>query len=485
MIDHDTGGYRYDLSIQTYEWLKHASENSYHYWYYNQDAGYTGNEQDFHDLVPVITGEQGDYHRRFPGSEPTDDASANALDLASGAAFLPSGKSHGDLNTPGTLMHDAWAAIASAPTGALRKLSEYAFTNLIYETGWHEEDDGSTSSYQGTAYGNPWPHADVTWDGLNTWALRLQNHVRSTGIIAHAAHWADDVKNGLLGPQTTVNAVDLDQDGENEYVMYNNRVYVCFERHGGRLVHGFAFHNAFGDALQVLGAPLVNPSEPGEEESVGTDANRCSTFKDMSITYVDDTYSVSLGADYLLLTSGDGLVSKRITLPAGSGTLGADYTNSTGATLYVRVGASPNVQDLIFGGRDHLSTAGSATQYRIDNAAGGFVRVFFQTATHNPAPSDAGFENRNLALTEQVEVSGGSSFAFGVQIGSSMFDADADGDVSLSDLTAFESCFGGPNAALPGGCTADVDLLDWDTDGDVDLTDFAGFQRLFTGDPAP
>ena len=46
LIDH---GDRFDLSLQTYEWLKHASEDSYHYWYYNEDGGFTGNEQDFYD----------------------------------------------------------------------------------------------------------------------------------------------------------------------------------------------------------------------------------------------------------------------------------------------------------------------------------------------------------------------------------------------------------------------------------------------------
>ena len=98
VIDH---GNRTDLSVQTYEWLKHASENSYHYWYYNSDASFTGNEQSFYDLVPVITGPQGDYHAR--GVTPASDGPA-----------LPSGKKHGDMNTPGTLMHDSWAALQAA-----------------------------------------------------------------------------------------------------------------------------------------------------------------------------------------------------------------------------------------------------------------------------------------------------------------------------------------------------------------------------------
>ena len=469
-------GYRTDLSLQTYEWLKHASENAYHYWYYNNNAGYTGIEQDFYNLVPVITGEQGDYHRRF-GTSITSDAQANSVD----GPKLPSGKIHGDLNSAGTLMHDTWAAIDSAPAGQLKKLAEYVYSALIYETAWHEEDDGSTGSYQGTNFGSPWPHADATWDGVNTWALRLQNHVRSAGITAAAAAWAADVSNGVQPRDTVVTAIDLDQDGMNEYVLFNDHVYACFEQLGGRLTHGFAYDPALNDGLQVLGAPVVNPSEPGEEERIGSNANRCSTFKDMNATYVDDTFSVSLGDNYLVFTSSDGEIVKTISLADGSGTLRAEYANATGADHYVRVGASPNVTDLILHGQANLSRTMSGDHWLIANSQGGFVDVRFDTASHNPYPADAGYGNRNLALVEQVEVYGGANFEFDVQLARGMFDTDLDGDVDYVDLANMLDCISGPNQAIPGTCAVDTGLLDWDRDGDVDLFDFAAFQKSFTG----
>ena len=475
-------GYRFDLGIQTYEWLKHAAENAYHYWYYNENAGFGGNEQSFYDLVPVLLGDQGDYHRRFPGAEPTSDAGANAKDLADGSVFLPSGKPHGDLNAPGTLMHDAWAAIAAAPANALRDLAEIAFVNLIYETAWHEEDDGSSGSYQGTQYGDPWPHPDTTWDGVNTWALRLQNHVRSVGVIADAAAWFDDVANGLIDPNTVVEAIDLDQDGQHEYLLSNNRVYACFERWGGRLVQGFAIDESGAPRpIQVLGAPLTNPSEPGEEERIGPGANRCSTFKDMSSAYVDAEYAVTLGAASLQFTSPDGMIVKTITLPHGSATFRAAYANTTGAPLYVRVGASPNVADMISSGRANLSTTSTAAHVTLRNSAGGLVRVFTGSASLNPAPADAGHENRNLALTEQIEVFGGAAFDFRVQIGTGMFDEDVDGDVDGNNVAAFAACMAGPANTAPGGCALRPHLLDWNGDTDVDTADLAALQRSFTG----
>jgi hypothetical protein len=477
-------GTRTDLSLQTYEWLKHASEDSYHNWYYNENAGFAGNEQDFYDLVPVITGEQGDYHRRF-AFQVTSDAQANSLD----GPKLPSGKNHGDLNSPGTLMHDAWAAISSAPAGRLKELAELTYTNMIYETAWHEEDDGSTASYQGTNFGSPWPHPDSTWDGLNTWALRLQNHVRSVGIPSDAAQWAEDIRSGAQTAATVVTAVDLDQDGQDEYVIKNNRAYACFERYGGRLTHGYAFIDALNDGEQVIGAPIVNPSEPGEEERLGGSANRCSAFKDMNPSYVDADYSVTLLSNGLELSSPDGKIVKTITLGDGSGTLEADYSNTTGSAHYVRVGASPNVTDLYVNGRDNLSTNLTGTDYTLTNSQGGYVKVHFGTASHNPSPADAGYENRNLALTEQLEVSGNASFSFSVEINNDFCgvgfvpaDFDGDCDVDGDDVSDFVDCSTGPAIVQTDPqCLAPNATGDFDSDGDVDSDDFGKLQLCISG----
>jgi hypothetical protein len=468
-------GYNFNLSIQTYEWLKHASEDSYNYWYYNQNAGFGGNEQNFYNLVPVITGQQGDYQSRFGGTI-TSDAAANAVD----GPKLPSGKIHGDLNSVGSLMHDAWNAIHLGPAGRLQRLATLAFVNLIYETAWHEEDYGATQHYQGTQFGNPWPVPDPTWDGVNTWALRLQNHVRSTGITMAAADWAADVAANLVTPETIATAVDLDFDGQDEYVLSNNRVFVVFERWGGRLTHGYTFHHDLFDGMQIIGTPVSNPSEPGEEERLGTSANRASGFKEMNPAYVDADFTVSLGGDSLTLTSPDGLLSKTIQLADGSATLAADYSNSTGGNHYVRVGLSPQTLDLAFTGRSNLQTHSQPSYYELRNTNGGFGRIIYGSGVLNTTPADAGYENRNLALVEQVELFGGASFAFGVQIGTSMFDLDRDGDVDRADLNAMNLCLTGP-LPVANGCPATERLADWDGNLAVDISDFAEMQPLITG----
>lgn len=405
-------GYRTNLPLETYEWLKHACEGSYNYWYYNQNAGFAGNEQNFEQLVPVLTGPQGDYRGR--GLTISSDAQANAAD----GPKLPSGKRNGDLNQPGTLLRDSWDAIVAAPTGAMKTLAEWTYAAMIYETAWHEEDNADYHCRDYTACVGVPGRQDTTWDGLNTWALRLSNHVRDVGKLADAAAWAAAVRNGQQTAATQTRALDLDQDGQDEYVLQNNLVYASFERWGGRCVLACVFDPARNDATAVIGAFVVNPSEPGEEERNGPNANRCSAFKDMnSAALVDGANTVSLGGDYLQFTSADGTVTKRITLAAGTNVLRADYTKSTPGALYVRVGASPNLLDLIRRGVANLQTEQTGAYYAVRNTQGGEVRVWFDTAALNPAPADAGYRNRNLALTEQIEVFGSGSFSFRVSFG--------------------------------------------------------------------
>lgn len=400
VVDHGT---RTDLSLQTYEYLKHSSEDSYHNWYYNEAGGVAGNEQSFYDLVPVVTGPQGDYRAR--GATPAQDGPP-----------LPSGMPHGDLNTPGTLLYATWAALQAAPAGKLRTLGEHAYLAMIYETAWHEEDQVGYADSD--CYGS-WLAPDATWDGVNTWALRLQNHVRGAGMYAAAAAWADSVRAGLHGPGIVQRAVDLDFDGEAEYVLRNDRVWAAFERYGGRCVLAAAYDSVAQDAEVVIGAPYTNPSAPGEEESVGAAANRCSGFKDMNGgVYADVPYVVTPVQEGWRFASPDGKVVKIFNLKQDEAEIFVAYEETVAGPLYVRIGLSPNPLDLATNGHANLSGGfdGSNNIYSLVNAAGGGARLDLGSATWNPTPADAGFDRRNLALTEEVEFYGNGSFVIGLRL---------------------------------------------------------------------
>lgn len=402
-------GTRNDLGMQTYEWLKNASKLSYNFWYHDNDGfGGSGLEQNFAWTVPVITGEQGDYIRRFPFSRPANDAAANALD----GPKLPSNKRFGDIHTPGTLLRDSWDDILTAPNNNARELAYWKYTNMIYETAWHEEDDGNYSSHNYQTSGFP---SDNDYDGLNTWALRLHSHVRKTTTLARAALWADQVRLGTQTATTVKETVDVDQDGENEYILKNNKVWAVFEKYGARCTYAFVYDPATQQTINVIGAVVANPSEPGEEERVGTAANKCSAFKEMNTVngqaLADAVYTVvSSPSDGFTFqwTNGGRTLNKTIVLATNSPTLSASYnTSNLGQTLYTRIGLSINNLDLIKNGRENLVSTSAGTQRHLYNTQGGSVLMNAVAPTAwNNAPADAGFQNRNLALTEQFELSG-------------------------------------------------------------------------------
>ncbi|MBX7244216.1 MAG: hypothetical protein K1X53_01885 [Candidatus Sumerlaeaceae bacterium] len=410
-------GTQTNLSMQTYEYLKWSSELGYDFWYYNNFNSNTGNEQSFYDLVPVITGNQGDY---TTGQRSTIQGYAAGTARDNQAATydgpkITSNKKNGDLNTSNTLIQDAYVDLATAPNNNLRKLGWYQYANMIYETAWHQEQGPIT--YANTVYQSPnFPSPDTTWDGMNTWALRLGNHIRDAGFLAYAARWANAVQTGSQTATAQALAIDLDQDGQNEYVLRNNKVLAIFEKWGGRMIYAFHYHPTAGPICDI-GAPTANPSGPGEEEYTGTSANRCSALKDMNNgTYADQAYNVAVGTNSLTLssTSGSSIV-KTVTLNNGESRLLVSYNESVSGDLYIQVGASPNNLDIIKNGRTHLSTQSNAGYYRVANSVGGDVYVTLGGGvSRNATPLNAGYDNRNLAHTEIVEIYGNGTFSFSI-----------------------------------------------------------------------
>jgi len=395
-------GYRYDLEIMSYPWLQHACEDSYHNWYYNESGGLPGNEQSFYDLVPIIEGEQGDYHRRGVGP-------------AADGPPLPSGIPHGDLNTPGTLIFETWSEIVAAPAGELRFLAEACFAAMTYETAWHEEDQTDYSDSDG--FGD-WLFPDTSWDGMSTWALRLQNHVRDAVALCRAAAWADSVGAGQLPAGTSVWREDADLDGLGEIVLRNAKLWTLWQERGGRLLLAARYDAGREDAVLLLGNPLGNPSAPGEEEYADESATRCTGFKVANGAYADEIFASTLLPGGLSFVSPDGLVALSHVLPAGSDTLATSVTESLAGPAYLRLGLSPDLKGLLLEGpgllaRDHDgATPESSTWYRLANERGGAVTVIYDDAAFNPVPLHAGWDRRDLALTEEVELYGEGSFAF-------------------------------------------------------------------------
>ena len=430
-------GYVYDKSMQTYEWLKRASEQSYDNWYYGSLQ-----ESNFFNRIPPVN---------------------------SGGWVTGGMKKYGDLNTTHTLLRDTWDRIQSITAPNLKKLAEWSYSAMIYETAWHDEDANpdqyKSRNYQvdfnrSTAQGNCDDSvADTTTDPTSSWALRLHGHVRDLGVMKAASDWVQSIKSATQGATPIVYAADIDDDQLWEYVVCNDKVFLCFERWGARLVKAFVYDPNLngGDAVAVVGAPVSNP--PDETENEWADNNRCSAFKDRYCSgqgnaYVDNDFAATQTTSGWTFVSSDGRITKLVTLQTGRDVAQVEYRMSADVgTLYTRYGLGPNQLDLMVNGHTHLDKLAYDPSFRgLRNTAGGEVYVVAGRSMGfiNGAIQNAGWDNRELPLVEQFE-SESSSTNWTVALAFSEASArDLDGD-GLSNTN--ESALGTNHER-------------WDSDGD-------------------
>ena len=236
---------------------------------------------------------------------------------------------------------------------------------------------------------------------------------------------------------------DVDLDGQDEYLLFNSRVFAVFEGKGGRMTAAWIRHHSTKQVWQVAGnfASYSNTDteDEGASNFVGTSttlsAYRTSGFKDWwtvtgatgSSASVNATYEVTgapSGSTGWKFTQGG--ISKTITLPnTWSGNLSAEYTLSGLSKLYVRFGLSPNLLDLMINGQNNLvpeQSVASATGSRLNllNNGGTLqtssddIRAFVIAPQINGAADDNKRDGapifttvntrRNQAQTHQVEV---------------------------------------------------------------------------------
>jgi hypothetical protein len=249
--------------------------------------------------------------------------------------------------------------------------------------------------------------------------------VREASTVANAAQWAA----GTPGAVARAYAQDVDRDGEAEWILENDRLYAVFEDDGGRLVALFARDPLTREGYQVIGAFPVNPGESRESEwegSTNQSQRRVSGLKDWWSTgqntdrYVNARYSAQAVAGGLRLTSDDGRIRKTVTLAPSSNRLEVRYeTDASVGTLYVRLGLSPHVTNLVMSGQDALQGGRQGSRFTLTNTGGGravSVSVDAYGAGLNDAPPDGSqVAPRNVALVHQVELSGQRALSFGIQ----------------------------------------------------------------------
>ena len=445
------------LAKVAHDFIDHATQENYDNWY----NGQSGREEGLRD-------------KRF--------------DIRTGVQ-LPAGKEFGTLALGTGVSAETWVQVGGISSGIspLAKLAQAAAGAAGFETAFHNQTNNDLSKYSTGAYIYP----DVSNQGLAGFAKIAQSQFRFAAVFKRVDAWSVAANAGTYNATVVAESADVDLDGESEYLLFNDRVFAVFERLGGRLVAAWARDIATTEIFQVTGNFQSYANSETEEEgatnitSGAVNAHRVSGFRDHfvqtggpgigSVAYVNDLYTVvpAPSGTGWVFTSSDGKVAKTIVLAARGTHLRASYALSGGVnTIYVRFGLSPNLLDLLLKGQANLSSFNDAVKgefnaYNQNGSAN--VRAFVRygggnTGTYQASAVDrdsgAVFDTvnmRNLAQTQQVEISGsnGLTLSLGLQTGVTIA-ADTDGD-GLPDWWEEQYGLNANNATGVNGANGDLD----------------------------
>ena len=371
------------LGLETYDWLRHATQESYDAWYFGSPQ-----EESFAALRPL----------RVPGQR------------------VP--KAYGTIDGPGGLLHDVWRDVAAAPAGRLRDLAAAVFAVDVFETAWHDEDQHDYLSK--TPHGD-YAFPDTSYDRVSGWSRAMQARVGDAGVVAAAARWSAQ-------PPAAARAwrEDVDHDGEGELLLADERAFYALEDDGGRVVFAAVRDPQTGRAEPFLGSLLNAPGEETCREREATREDRVTRVPGLvdwwvegaGDAYVNGAYAVEALAAGWRLRSPDGRLTKELTLAGGVLTAAYRLDPSLGAA-YVRTGLAPATFDLLCGEPllDRVRPDG-AREVRAHAARGGTVAVAVRAlggARLLPGASFGGKGARGVPFAYQVEVEGRGAFAVAIE----------------------------------------------------------------------
>lgn len=402
-----------------------------------------------------------------PGRE--ESLSAKIFDIRSGAP-LPA--AFGQVGVSG-LSNTAWNAASALSDPLFGRLARQGFHSSMWLTAFHDQTSANLARYSTGDYIFP----DTSFNNLAGFSKAAQGQLRWAAVYQRVSQWAAVAS--ALSSSTSTSAEDADLDGENEYLLFNDRLFAMFERIGGRMTCAFVRDLATGKIFQVVGNPHSYSGFETEVEGavnvVGTQAGsyRTSGFKDWyfgSIAYNNDLYSVTTATNGFTFTSTDGKIVKTITLAARSNSLHASFTlTGTETTLYQRHGLSPHLANLLSKGQANLGNVSSVgsivslTNSAPDASVRAYVRRISGTTYNGGAIDDdpvVTFDTlnmRNQAQTQQIElaITNNAVFDLGFETGPTLSE-DTDND-TLPD--AWEAANGLNNGDPNGtnGASGDAD----------------------------
>ena len=414
--------------------------------WYVEDRGSTDRAKVANDWLHHAT--ETNYDNWYNGSLYEEGLLTNVFEIRAGVK-VP--KPYGMMYSSG-MITDTWAKVNSISDTNLAKLARGILHSSIFESAFHYQTNSTSIERFSTG---DYIYPDTAFERLIDFARHAQSQTRLAAVVRRVDDWG-----AAASSITNVQAVseDVDQDGENEYLLFNDRLLGLFERMGGRLIGVWVrdilddrIFEAAGNLWSYSGSETENEGAYNVESNGAVVAYRTSCLKDWWASangnqYINGLYSAINWTNGWRLTSSDGAVQKTITLAPKSWKFEVQYQMSgsmAGQPLYVRHGFSPNLYDLLLHGQETLggeSHAGGVMVLENTN----YETTVLATIGYADAGHNAGFNTgavdddpskgvnfytvnmRNQAQTHQVEMVGTNSFAF--SLGFQAVPSDWNGD---------------------------------------------------------
>ena len=349
----------------------------------------------------------------------------------------------------------AWNAAKTATSGHLQDVARAVIGGAMFQTAFYlpnADQANDLGKFSTGDYINP---ASLDNQSLASFARNTQGQARFAKVYARVQQWNSSATAGTHEAAQE----DVDLDGQNEYLLFNSRVFAVFEKKGGRMTAAW-LRDGTGKVWQVAGNFASYGNTDTEDEGLSNEtAYRTSGFKDWYSLTGSTGSSAGVNADYSVSEAPGGAkgwtfasdgVSKTISLPAANqGRIAASYTLSGPSKLFVRIGLSPNLLDLMLRGHEGLTSevVENNTRVSVANASGSeVVRAWVEAPQINTAAVDTAatttVQRRNQAQTHQVEVeltgAGPHFVTLGFDDGGSTDpDSDNDGQPDVWELENF------------------------------------------------
>ncbi len=223
----------------------------------------------------------------------------------------------------GTIWYDAYTNLSSAPDNNISQAGWYVLMTNLFETGWHDGMGGPISG----------------------WEMKYSTHIKNANVYAEGARWASGEYTQPVGAFFA----DLDHDGNDELVIYNDRVFAVFESIGGRAVWIFAKDGA--NNASIVGN--CNTYWEGTEGDYN-DANHIAALSDVSVGGWDYEHSfydweiLASCSDSAVIVLRHDQLRKRISVYPGEPYLRCEYFTRDKET-YIKAGFTPDLVSLLWG----------------------------------------------------------------------------------------------------------------------------------------